>query len=144
MVHNGNDIIDKEYKELCAEMYAEGHSFFTYISDSADSLASCCRLRNELAENTFSPTTGLTGVMTGSCNVITLNINRIIQDWARTLKKKDLETGNLIPFNLKGEDIIWIRDHFMDNFKGYLINILERVYKYHIAFKTMLYDLEEQ
>ena len=62
MVHNGTDIIDKEYKELCAEMYAKGHSFFTYISDSADSLASCCRLRNELAENTFSPTSGLTGV----------------------------------------------------------------------------------
>ena len=62
MVHNGKDIINKEYKDLCAEMYAEGHSFFTYISDSADSLASCCRLRNELAENTFNPTSGLTGV----------------------------------------------------------------------------------
>ena len=62
MVHNNEDIIDKDYKDLCAEMYAEGHSFFTYISDSADSLASCCRLRNELAENTFNPTSGLTGV----------------------------------------------------------------------------------
>lgn len=62
MVHDGKDIIDKEYKDFCAEMYAEGHSFFTYISDSADSLASCCRLRNELAENTFNPTSGLTGV----------------------------------------------------------------------------------
>jgi ribonucleoside-triphosphate reductase len=62
MVHNNEDIVDKDYKDLCAEMYAEGHSFFTYISDSADSLASCCRLRNELAENTFSPTSGLTGV----------------------------------------------------------------------------------
>lgn len=62
MVHDGTDIVDKEYKELCAEMYSKGHSFFTYISDSADSLASCCRLRNELAENTFSPTSGLTGV----------------------------------------------------------------------------------
>lgn len=57
-----NDIIDKDYKDFTAEMYAEGHSFFTYISDSADSLASCCRLRNELAENTFNPTSGLTGV----------------------------------------------------------------------------------
>ena len=62
MVHNGTDIVDKEYKELCAEMYSKGHSFFTYISDSADSLASCCRLRNEMSENTFSPTSGLTGV----------------------------------------------------------------------------------
>ena len=62
MVHNGKDIVDSAYKDLCAEMYSKGHSFFTYISDSADSLASCCRLRNEMSENTFSPTSGLTGV----------------------------------------------------------------------------------
>ena len=126
MVHNGKDIIDLKYKQLCAEMYAEGHSFFTYISDSADSLASCCRLRNELAENTFSPTSGLTGVMTGSCNVITLNINRIIQNCAKA-------------YGLHGgwkENTSFI--------KNYLKEILERVYKYHIAFKTMLYDLEDK
>lgn len=62
MVHDGKDIIDKDYKDFCAEMYAEGHSFFTYISDSVDSLASCCRLKNELQENTFNPTSGLVGV----------------------------------------------------------------------------------
>ena len=282
MVHDGQDIVDKEYKDLCAEMYAEGHSFFTYISDSADSLASCCfsgdtfisyimdnclyfttfkemyqlaeekqidtirikykdsyvkakpvrlkgrtmynitcgghtycmtdnhinvtekglertdhltiddkllhylkykdvyvpiqniekvenqeyvycvecidssnpyfelptglithncRLCNELAENTFSPTSGLTGVMTGSCNVITLNINRIVQDWACTkpyfgkpfVKGTKLEVGNSLKVKSLGDD-----------FKKYLIDILERVYKYHIAFKTMLYETEEQ
>ena len=140
MVHNGKDIIDKEYKELCAEMYSEGHSFFTYISDSADSLASCCRLRNELAENTFNPTSGLTGVMTGSCNVITLNINRIVQDWGKSddinLSKK-IPVGELGYFKiLDNNKVIFLKD--------YLINILERVYKYHIAFKTMLYDLEDK
>lgn len=119
-----NDIIDKEYKDFTAEMYAEGHSFFTYISDSADSLASCCRLRNELAENTFNPTSGLTGVMTGSCNVITLNMNRIVQDWFNSVK---------------GYDLISLED-----FKPHLVSILERVYKYHIAFKTMLYEIEER
>lgn len=126
MVHDGKDVIDKDYKELCAEMYAEGHSFFTYISDSADSLASCCRLRNELAENTFSPTSGLTGVMTGSCNVITLNINRIIQDCDKAYGLK--RNGGW------QENTSFIKDE--------LIAILKRVYKYHIAFKTMLYDLE--
>lgn len=126
MVHDGKDIIDKEYKDFCAEMYAEGHSFFTYISDSADSLASCCRLRNELAENTFNPTSGLTGVMTGSCNVITLNINRIVQNWARQPAK--------VGVNVPG----------YTGLKEYLTNILERVYKYHIAFKTMLYEQEEK
>ena len=140
MVHNGDDIIDLNYKQLCAKMYAEGHSFFTYISDSADSLASCCRLRNELAENTFSPTSGLTGVMTGSCNVITLNINRIVQDWALThtlngtplIKGKKL-TGNPLRVTAIENDL-----------KNYVTRILERVYKYHIAFKTMLYDLEDK
>lgn len=140
MVHNGDDIIDLNYKQLCAEMYAEGHSFFTYISDSADSLASCCRLRNELAENTFSPTSGLTGVMTGSCNVITLNINRIVQDWTLThtlngtplIKGKKL-TGNPLRVTAIENDL-----------KNYVTRILERVYKYHIAFKTMLYDLEDK
>lgn len=130
-----NDIIDKDYKDFTAEMYAEGHSFFTYISDSADSLASCCRLRNELAENTFNPTSGLTGVMTGSCNVITLNINRIIQDWAKQ------ETTW---WNTEGDKNLL---HCKDNiplFKKYLVDILERVYKYHIAFKTMLYELEDK
>ena len=126
MVHDGQDIIDKDYKELCAEMYAEGHSFFTYISDSADSLASCCRLRNELAENTFSPTSGLTGVMTGSCNVITINVNRFVQD---TVRKHALQ-GH------------WLQH--TERFKEELVAILERVYKYHIAFKTMLYDLEDK
>lgn len=122
-----NDIIDKDYKDFTAEMYAEGHSFFTYISDSADSLASCCRLRNELAENTFNPTSGLTGVMTGSCNVITLNINRIVQDWYKSL-------------NIGSQFLLT----YHKSLSEYLSKILERVYKYHIAFKTMLYDLEDR
>lgn len=127
-----NDIIDKDYKDFTAEMYAEGHSFFTYISDSADSLASCCRLRNELAENTFNPTSGLTGVMTGSCNVITLNINRIIQDIAQKIGGK-FQTID------RKKKLKWY-----GNAKYHLIQILERVYKYHIAYKTMLYDLEDK
>lgn len=135
MVHDGKDIVDKEYKDLCAEMYAEGHSFFTYISDSADSLASCCRLRNELAENTFNPTSGLTGVMTGSCNVITLNINRIIQDWAKEETTWWSEEGDKNKLHCEAN---------IPLLKQYLTNILERVYKYHIAYKTMLYDLEDK
>ena len=131
-----NDIIDKDYKDFTAEMYAEGHSFFTYISDSADSLASCCRLRNELAENTFNPTSGLTGVMTGSCNVITLNINRITQDYFRTVDTNYFGNSGILYQDITEED--------MEGFKKYIIGILERVYKYHIAFKTMLYDLEDK
>ena len=136
MVHNGKDIIDKEYKNLCAEMYAEGHSFFTYISDSADSLASCCRLRNQVDKNTFSPTSGLTGIMTGSCNVITLNINRIVQDCFKNLIHPD-------DYNELEINACWKDNYGKDNLKHYLINILDRVYKYHIAYKTILYDWED-
>ena len=126
MVHDGHDIIDKEYKDFCAEMYAEGHSFFTYISDSADSLASCCRLRNALSQNTFNPTSGLTGIKTGSCNVITLNMNRIVQDFMRAYDHKEWNSTTSVQF------------------RGWLIGILDRVYKYHMAYKTMLYEWEDK
>ena len=126
MVHDGNDVIDKDYKKLCAEEWAKGGSFFCYLSNNPSALASCCRVLNEMQENTFSSTTGLTGIMTGSCNVITLNINRIVQDWCKSIGGVPT-VGN---------------QH--DSLKFYLIKILERVYKYHIAYKTMLYDLEEK
>ena len=70
---------DKEYGEFTAQMYAEGHSFFTYMSDNADSLSSCCRLRNEIQDNGFSYTLGAGGVSTGSKSVLTININRTVQ-----------------------------------------------------------------
>jgi ribonucleoside-triphosphate reductase len=116
LLTDGKEVIDWNYKDFAAEMWSEGHSFFMYLSDNADSLASCCRLRNEVTNNEFSFTTGLTGIKTGSCNVITLNLNRITQDWAK-------ENTRL---------------------EQHLINILERVYKYHIAYKTMLYELEDK
>lgn len=144
MVHDGKDIVDKEYKDLCAEMYAKGHSFFTYISDSADSLASCCRLRNEVSENAFSPTSGLTGVKTGSCNVITLNMNRIIQNFHRIMFYYGMGSVNppeVIRWHASG----FIRSkNVQEEFKKYLVSILERVYKYHIAYKTMLYEWEDK
>ena len=122
LLSENGDIKDLNYKHFVAEMYSKGHSFFTYISDNPNALASCCRLRNEIAENVFSFTNGLTGVQTGSANVITLNLNRIIQDWAKQEYNK---------LNMK------------ESFKAYLIEILERVYKYHIAYKTMLYAVED-
>ncbi len=70
---------DKEWGDFTAEMYAEGHSFFTYMSANADSLSSCCRLRNEITDNGFSYTLGAGGVSTGSKSVLTINLNRCIQ-----------------------------------------------------------------
>ena len=77
------DVIDKEYGDCTAEMYAKGHSFFTYMSDNADSLASCCRLRNEIQDNGFSYSLGAGGVSTGSKSVLTVNINRCVQQATR-------------------------------------------------------------
>lgn len=77
------DVLDKEYGDFTAEMYAEGHSFFTYMSDNADSLSSCCRLRNEIQDNGFSYTLGAGGVSTGSKSVLTINLNRLVQEATR-------------------------------------------------------------
>lgn len=126
LVYDNNDYLDIEYKNLCADEWAKGGSFFCYNSSNPTSLASCCRVLNEVSDNTFSSTTGMTGVMTGSCNVITLNINRIIQDCIRN-------------YDIYGN---WKENTSL--IVDYLREILDRVYKYHIAYKTMLYDLEDK
>ena len=82
LTENG-DVKDKEYADVTARMYAKGHSFFTYMSDNADSLASCCRLRNEIQDNGFSYTLGAGGVSTGSKSVLTINLNRCVQQATR-------------------------------------------------------------
>ena len=79
LLSKDGDIMDAEYGDFTAEMYADGHSFFTYVSDNADSLSSCCRLRNEIQDNGFSYTLGAGGVSTGSKSVLTINLNRCIQ-----------------------------------------------------------------
>jgi ribonucleoside-triphosphate reductase len=124
--------LDEEYKDFTAEMHSEGHSFFVYISDNPNGLASCCRLRNEIEENVFSFTNGLTGVKTGSCNVITLNLNRIVQDFIREKYGEDATTGMHLSTKIYPE------------LSEYLVKILERVYKYHTAYKTILYEWEER
>ena len=129
LLHNGKEFLDKDYEDLCAEEWSKGGSFFCYMNDNPASLASCCRVLNEMTENTFSSTTGMNGVMTGSCNVITLNLNRIVQDWIKS---------PLTPDELDSSEV------WASKFKQYLIPILQRVYKYHIAYKTMLYDLEDK
>lgn len=86
MLTDGKKPVDEEFLDMCAEQDSKGNSFFKYMSDSADSLASCCRLRNELQENTFSYSLGAGGVATGSLNVLTLNANRFIQNCVKAGK----------------------------------------------------------
>ena len=121
------DIEQVRYSDdvYCIECKNTNEPYFTLPSGL---ITHNCRVLNEMSDNTFSSTTGMTGVMTGSCNVITLNINRIVQDWIKSpLTPDELDSS----------------EEWANKFKQYLIPILERVYKYHIAYKTMLYEMED-
>ena len=112
---------DEEMASFFAQMWSEGHSFFMYQSDSVDALASCCRLRNEVEENVFSYTLGAGGVETGSKKVITLNLNRIVQDWFNeNVNKKYVRNKKTLP--------------------EYLSAIVSRVHKYLNAWNEKLWD----
>ena len=107
--------VDEDMADFTAEMWAEGHSFFLYNSDSADALSSCCRLKSGIENNVFSYTLGAGGLRTGSKKVITLNLNRITQDWDRAGRKEPIEE--------------------------YVGVIVKRVHKYLIAWNEWLKDL---
>lgn len=112
LLTDSEDIRDKEWADFTAEMYSKGHSFFTYTSDSADSLSSCCRLRNEVSDNQFSYSLGAGGIATGSKSVMTLNINRLVQDAVN-----------------KGYDMI-----------DYLRSQVQKVHKFQTAYNELLKD----
>lgn len=122
---------------ICNE-YAQGNSFFTYLSRSVDSLSSCCRLQNAVQENTFNTTNGQIGIMTGSKNVITLDLNRIIQDWQHTWSYYkdhiDVDTNKCC------FPVDWItHKDFQEGIKKYIENILERVYLYQYAYNDLMH-----
>jgi ribonucleoside-triphosphate reductase len=122
---------------ICSE-YAQGNSFFTYLSRSVDSLSSCCRLQNAVQENTFNTTNGQIGVMTGSKNVITLNLNRIIQDWQHTWS--DYKDHIDVNTNKCCFPVDWItHKDFQEGIKKYIENILERVYLYQYAYNDLMH-----
>ncbi len=127
MLHDGEDFLDKDWKDFTAEMYSEGHSFFTYISDNADSLSSCCRLRNAIKPE-FSFTSGNVGVATGSKSVITINLNRFTQNLisSRSLKR-DFKRWNGV------DRAIMVAE---------LKELLARIYKYHAAYNDILIKLQ--
>lgn len=129
LIYKNGEFLDKDSANWVAKQYSEGHSFFTYISDTADSLASCCRLKNKLQTKEFNFTNGNIGIQTGSKSVITLNLNRIIQDWYKMMDSNNKD---------------WNRQKAIDSWADiseYLITILERVYKYHEAYNELLWDM---
>lgn len=128
LIYQDGEFLDKELAEFVAQEYAQGNSFFTYISDSADSLSSCCRLSSKISKPQFNFTNGQLSEMTGSKNVITLNFNRIIQDWYKSI-------GSPEPFSFT---------EYKESLKEYLVTILERVYKYQFAYNEELKYLQSK
>ena len=133
LVYKDGQFVDEESAKFVAEEYARGHSFFTYISDTVDSLSSCCRLKNVVTTKEFNFTNGNMGVQTGSKSVITLNLNRILQNFCR--EWRDNSDRSLLGLEWSNEKAM--RSGFAD----YLSTILERVYKYHTAYNELLWDM---
>ncbi len=126
LLNNGTTFVDKEWFDYTSKMYSEGHSFFTYTSDSVDSLASCCRLRNELRDNTFSFTLGAGGVSTGSKGVITININRLVQNAI----KQNQDISEVIRQQVKDihKYLTAYNEILKDNFKAHLLTVYSAGY----------------
>ena len=135
LIYQDNKFVDEDLYEFACQEYAEGNSFFTYISDSADSLSSCCRLSSKIEKPQFNFTNGQLSEMTGSKNVITLNLNRITQDYFKTVDTNYFGASGILYKDITEEDT--------KGFKEYLINILERVYKYQISYNECLKYLKE-
>ena len=135
LIYQNGEFLDKELYEFTCKEYAEGNSFFTYISDSADSLSSCCRLSSKIEKPQFNFTNGQLSEMTGSKNVITLNLNRIIQDYFKTVDTNYFGASGTLYKDITEED--------MHRFKEYLVDILDRIYKYQIAYNECLKYLKE-
>ena len=147
MLTDGHDIVDKEYADFTAEMWAEGHSFFCYLSDSPDSLSSCCRLRNSLKDGeddehnhtTHQFSMGTASVATGSKSVMTINLNRIVQNATRLYLEEceglNLSKGDRIDIK-DVEDKKLLYKYISDG----ITEITERVHKYQRAFNEIIKD----
>ena len=150
LLTNGkNDYIDKEYADFTAEMWSEGHSFFCYLSDSPDSLSSCCRLRNSLkdleeedSEHNFTThqySMGTASVSTGSKSVMTINLPRLVQNatnrYYHEIEGKNIPKGVQMPFSeFKHKETLYkyIREDVAE--------MVERVHKYQTAFNETIKD----
>lgn len=123
LIYQDHKFLDEDLYNFAAKEYAEGDSFFTYISDSADSLSSCCRLSSKISKPQFNFTNGQLSEMTGSKNVITLDFNRIIQDHNKVIEERYAEGA----YSNEAESL-----------KAYIVDILDRVYKYQTAYNEVL------
>jgi ribonucleoside-triphosphate reductase (formate) len=147
MLTDGHDVVDKEYADFTAQMWAEGHSFFCYLSDSPDSLSSCCRLRNSLKDTmdeehnhtTHQFSMGTASVATGSKSVMTINLNRVVQNAVR--KYFSEVEGKELPDSIKlNSNISRDKAKMYEYIRKDVNDITERVHKYQKAFNDIIKD----
>lgn len=148
LTDGSDDFVDKEYADFTAEMWSKGHSFFCYLSDSPDSLSSCCRLRNSLKDNvddehnhtTHQFSMGTASVATGSKCVMTIDLNRAVQDAVRKyyLDNYNIELDKSVP--LPEGDFEANKEEIYAYIKEYLTEVTERVHKYLTAFNAIIKD----
>ena len=148
LTDGGDDFVDKDYADFTAEMWSKGHSFFCYLSNSPDSLSSCCRLRNSLKDlddedkehnhTTHQYSMGTASVSTGSKSVMTINLNRLIQDAARKYFREKMGV------NMKMGVPISPKVYDKEELYGYIREAVtietERVHKYQTAFNEIIKD----
>ena len=147
LTDGGDDFVDKEYADFTAEMWSEGHSFFCYLSNSPDSLSSCCRLRNSLKDldeehnhTTHQYSMGTASVATGSKSVMTINLNRIIQDATKKFRDENMTECAPVILN-KGLERDWYnKEHLYEYIKAAIEEIVTRVHKYQTAFNEIIKD----
>ena len=148
LTDGADDFMDKEYADFTAEMWSEGHSFFCYLSDSPDSLSSCCRLRNSLKDNkldeehnhtTHQYSMGTASVATGSKSVMSMNLPRLIQNATRKYYADngiELENGK----NLTENGVKYDKEKLYEYIRNEVRDLTERVHKYQTAFNETIKD----
>ena len=148
LTNGGDDFVDQDYADFTAEMWSKGHSFFCYLSNSPDSLSSCCRLRNSLKDlddedkehnhTTHQYSMGTASVSTGSKSVMTINLNRLIQDAAIKYFREKMGV------NMKMGVPISPKVYDKEELYGYIREAVtietERVHKYQTAFNEIIKD----
>ena len=150
LTDGGNDFVDKEYADFTAEMWAEGHSFFCYLSDSPDSLSSCCRLRNSLkdldiADEDHNHTThqysmGTASVSTGSKSVMSMNLPRLIQNAARRYFVDELDTTLDDGKSLPECGVKYDKEKLYEYIREDVREQTDRIHKYQTAFNETIKD----
>ena len=133
LLNDGEKFLDEEWADFASEMYSKGHSFFTYTSDSVDSLASCCRLRNGITENQFSYTLGAGGIATGSKCVVTMDLNRLVQNLHAELVYVDSNITSTMTMS-----------DWFDVISVAVDKQVKKIHKYLLAFNENLLDLRNK